>query len=337
MGKEKNIYQRKGGSTVLIRILLRLRAAFVLVASIGVLAIAGASSWLWWEAGQPRDRWFSERQGQTHAAAVVPTNLPGAQMAQSVQLVSDSGLRVFLRVIRKSVIEEPLPVLVVLGGHRTGSAAVELFGDVGERAVVALDYPYGGPQRVKGAQALGAAIPHIRQAFLDTPPAVSLAVDWLYEQAWVDRAELVMVGVSLGVPFAATAAARDERLSGLLLIHGAADNRLWLEKNLARSIDLNFLQTAAASFLHRLIYGPVFDTREHVSAVSPRPVLIVGAREDERTPDGQAELLYRSAQEPKLLRWTEGGHVDPKRSNIIDELLRIADEERSFYAPNDDA
>jgi fermentation-respiration switch protein FrsA (DUF1100 family) len=163
-------------------------------------------------------------------------------------------------------------------------------------------------------------------------PAVSLTLDWLHDQAWADNGRIVMVGASLGVPFATRAAARDERIAGLLLVHGAADNRLWLQKNIARRIDSAVLQPVLATVMHWLAYGPLFDTERHVAAVSPRPVLIVGARDDERTPAGQTELLFDAAREPKLLRWTEGRHIEPGRPDIIVELLRIADEELPFLA-----
>lgn len=297
------------------------------------LLLAAALAWLRWDAGQPREQWFSERHGQMESAAVEGIDSGGSQEAAAVNIASDSGLAVDVRVIRDAAAGERLPVLVVLGGHRTGSAAVELFGDVGNRAVVALDYPYAGPQRIRGVGETLRAIPQIRQAFLDTPPAVSLVVDWLEEQPWVDTSRIVMVGASLGVPFAAAAAARDDRLSGLLLVHGAADNRLWLQENLGRRVDLHFLQPAAATLLHWIVYGPVFETEEHVAALSPRPVLIVGAREDERTPAGQTEVLYEAAREPKMLRWTEGRHLGPERNDIIEALLRIADDERNFFDP----
>ena len=44
----------------------------------------------------------------------------------------------------------------------------------------------------------------------------------------------------------------------------------------------------------------------------------------------QTELLYQLAGEPKRLRWTEGLHIEPDRSEIIKELLAIADEEMAF-------
>lgn len=307
------------------------RAALYWMALVLLLLVAAALAWLRWDAGQPRERWFVERRGQVHSADVVPLDAGQGQRAESVRLKSDSELEVFLRVIRDDVVGERLPVLLVLGGHRTGSAAVELFGEVGDRAVVALDYPYDGPQSADGLAEIAKALPLIRQTFLDTPPAVSLVVDWLYDRSWVDRDQLVMVGASLGVPFAATTAAWDDRLTGLLLVHGALDNRLWLEKNLSRRMDLGLLQSTTATILHWFVYGPVFDTEKHVAAVSPRPVLIVGARDDERTPEGQTRALFDAAREPKMLRWTEGRHVEPGRSDIIDDLLRIADEELPFF------
>lgn len=218
-------------------------------------------------------------------------------------------------------------MLLILGGHRTGSDAVELFGNVGRRAVVALDYPYDGPERVKGFGPVVKTIPLARQAFLDTPPAVSLVVDWLLEEPWVDAAQLVIVGASLGVPFAATAAARDDRIKGALLVHGAADNRLWLEAQVARRIDTKFMHRPLATILYWLAYAPALNTPERVAQISPRPVLIIGARHDERTPAGQTELLFAAAKEPKLLRWTGGRHIQPGRNEVVRELLRIADEE----------
>lgn len=308
----------------------RVRIVVLRVTLVAVLTTTAALAWLRWDAGQPREQWFAQRHGQIHATSEEHLDAGQRQAAASVRLTSDSGLEVSLRVIRDASPRAPLPVLVLLGGHRTGSSAVELFGEVGQRAVVALDYPYSGPQSVQGLVEAAQAIPLIRKAFLDTPPAVSLTLDWLHDQPWVDRSRIVMVGASLGVPFAATAAARDDRLAGLLLVHGAADNRLWLQQNIATRVGAEFLQPAVATLLHWLAYGPVFTTKEHVAALAPRPVLIVGAREDERTPSCQTEALFDAAREPKMLRWTEGPHLDPGRSDIIEDVLEIVDEELPF-------
>jgi dienelactone hydrolase len=289
---------------------LRVLLGLVAIAAIGVSL---ALLWLRWDAGRPRDTWFDERQGTLVAAFARDRRWADGATAKTLELRSDSGLSATMRIVRPADPSSPVPVLVVLGGHRTGSDAVTLLDRSTARAIVALDYPYDGPQRTRGFFASLAVVPNVRQAFLDTPPAISLALDWLWEQPWVDRDRVVLAGASLGVPFAATAAARDRRLAGLTLVHGAADNRLWLETNIADRLRPAWL-------------------RPGVAAVSPRPVLIVGAREDERIPAGQTELLYESAGEPKKLRWTDGRHVQPGRTEVIEQLMRIVDEELTLLA-----
>lgn len=295
-----------------------------------IMSVTLSLTWLRWESSRPRDEWFSERHGQIESVAAEEPITKHGQISQSVLLISDSGLKVSFRVMRSSETDTQLPVLIVLGGHRTGSDAVELFGDVGNRSIVGVDYPYDGPDSVKGAIPIARTIPLVRQAFLDTTPAVSLILDWLVKQSWVDTEKIIIVGASLGVPFAAIAASRESRISALMLVHGAADNRLWLQTQVARRIETEILHYPLSTILYWLAYGPVFDTSKHIAAVSPRPVLIVGARDDERTPAGQAELLFDSARDPKRLRFTDGQHIQPDRQEIVAELLQIADEELSF-------
>ena len=287
-------------------------------------------TWLRWESSQPKDDWFDARQGTIDAVETETSPIGPNQLSESVRIDSETGLGVSFRVIRRDDAQTPLPVLIVLGGHRTGRDAVDLFGDPGDRAIVGIDYPYDGPEKVKGIAATAKALPLARQAILDTVPAVSLVLDWLLAQTWVDKDRIVIVGASLGVPFAAAAAARDTRIAAAILVHGAADNRLWLEVQVARRIETDALHKPLATVLNWLAYGPVFDTPRFVAMISPRPVLIVGARDDERTPAGQAELLFKSAGAPKRLRYTEGLHIQPNRPEIVGDLLKIADEELSF-------
>jgi len=312
--------------------MLRKVVLYVLLAIVVVPAVA--LTWLHWEAGRPQDDRFRERHGNLTEIAAAESVSRDGQASEFITLRSDSGLAVSLRTIRDVSSDNRLPVLVVLGGHRTGSNAVELFGHVGNRAVVALDYPYDGPEKVKGLVAIVRTIPLARRAFLDTPPAVSLVMDWLTEQPWVDTEQVVLVGASLGVPFAAASAARDERITGALLVHGAADNRLWIQTQIARRNDYRLLHRPVSTIFHWLAYGPTFDTAKNIAAIAPRPVLIIGAREDERMPTGQTEALFAAAGEPKSLRWTDGQHIEPGRSAIIAELLRIADEELPFHTVN---
>lgn len=291
-----------------------------------VLTVTATLSWLRLDAGRSLDAWFESRQGALSSVSVLESKRHNGQLSELLEITSTSGLKVTIRSIRKMRSDAVRPVLLVLGGHRTGSDAAALFGDVGEHAIIAFDYPYDGPQRVKGMRQTLNAIPLARQAFRDTPPAVSLVTDWLFTQPWVEKDQLYIVGASLGVPFATLAAARDERIRGALLVHGAADNRAWLETQVSLRLEADILHRPLATIIYWLAYGPTFSTAENIAAISPRPVLIVGARSDERTPTAQTEMLFAAAGEPKWLRWTDGAHVQPDRSQVIADLLTIADE-----------
>ena len=311
----------------MIRKLLKLLKYLVLL--VLVLTLLGLA-WLRWDAYQPRSDYFDERQGQIVSVAVTESRTPFGQKSEFVSVGSDSGLNVRFRVIRNDSTDAPLPVMIVLGGQRTGSDAVDLFGDVGDRAVVGIDYPYDGPKRVRGFSQTVSAIAPARQGFLDTVPATSLVLDWVLEQSWADPGNIIVVGGSLGVPFAARAAARDARITAAMLVHGAADNRLWLEVQIARRIESPILNVPLSYVVHWLAYGPELNTAEHVAAITPRPLVVIGARNDERTPAGEAQLLFDLAGDPKRLRYTEGLHIEGDRPEVVEALLRIANEEMPF-------
>ena len=134
---------------------------FVLIV---VLTITLSLIWLRWESGRPRDDWFGERHGQIETVATEESITEYGQLAESVRLISDSGLQVSFRTIRDGATDAPLPVLIILGGHRTGRDAVDLFGNVGRYSIVGVDYPYDGPDKVRGVIPVAKTIPLARQA-----------------------------------------------------------------------------------------------------------------------------------------------------------------------------
>src|SRR5439155_7057410 len=107
---------------------------------------------------------------------------------------------------------ERLPLVVILGGHYTGRDAARLVGDVPGVIIAALSYPFTGDPRPSAATFLR-EIPKIRAAFLDTPPAVMLALDYLLARPDVDSRRVEAIGVSLGAPFMCIAGALDSRFT----------------------------------------------------------------------------------------------------------------------------
>jgi len=291
-----------------------------LLVSFGVVLLVG------WVAVQYRsqDGYFAERRGNSHSAGTGPWQAEsGGFISQTVTVQADTGLEVNLRVLRPAGLEGPLPLVVVLGGHRTGRDAVDLIGAPGPMVVAALDYPYDGPERPRGIRQSLAMVPAARRGLRDTPPAVRLALDWLAIQPWVDPARVELMGVSLGVPLATTVTAADERISRLWLVHGSGDNRRWIAHNIGSRVKLAPLREGGAWLLYLLARGPAFDAGTLVGLVAPRPVVIIGARDDERLPEPMVEALYAAAGEPKALLWTEGGHVDRRPENV-QQVLDIA-------------
>ena len=282
-----------------------------------VVAILGL-----WRVCAPPQQYFTEFRGIiTEAKVSERTQEDGGFVGQAVTLTADTGLTVDLRVLRPTVHEGRLPLLILLGGHRTGRDAVEVLGHPGGLAVAALDYPYRGPERIRGVRQILGTIPAIQRGLLDTPPAVSLALDWLVGQPWVDPARVELMGVSLGVPFVAVAGANDERFKRVWLVHGGINNREWLANRLESRISNDAVRDVASRLLLGLAHGSSFNTGEWVHKISPRQVVVIGASEDEQMPRENVEQLYAAAREPKELQWSDGGHVRPHRVEIVRQLL----------------
>lgn len=299
----------------------------------GLLVLAAALAWWLLDHARPRHDAFLERRGApVEARLETVVEHPGGFTSQGVQLDSDSGLRVDARVLRPSAQEEPLPVLMILGGHRTGRDAVDLVGHPGQAVIVALDYPYHGEVEIRSAASFFSALGQVQQALLDTPPAALLVMDWLATQGWADTRRAELVGVSFGVPFAAVAGALDPRFQRVWLIHGGAGNRGWIEHNLRDRIPQPWLRSLAASLLHLLAHGSSFDTGQWVARIAPREVVVIGARDDKRLPEHKVWNLYQAARPPKELIWTEGGHVDPRRPALVRTLLEIVRKRQSEAA-----
>lgn len=300
----------------------------MLAAAAAVLALCAAAVVLW--IGHMRSEqgdYLLERRGTIAAATRSgPVPHPDGYLDESVSLLAHNGLAVAMRVRRPdSAAPERLPVLLLLGGHRTGKDAVEIAGAPRGVVYAAIDYPYAGSQRFDGIWEILRAIPAIQQAFLDTPPALSLALDWLLAQPWADPARTELVGVSLGVPFTTTAGALDERFRRVWLIHGAGDNRAWLDHNLREDFPGERLRDVMTEVFYTLIYGETFHTARRLREIPPRPAVVIAAREDERLPpEALTPLPAIAAREPAVdLLWTEGLHIEPDRPEVVRQLLDL--------------
>ena len=270
----------------------------------------------------PKHDYFIERAGSVEDSTIEVV-ASEAMIDDYVSLVSTSGLTAELRV-RRPASDEPAPVLLVLGGFDTGKDAVELAGAPQGIAYAALDYPYEGEESLSGFYRTARAVPDVQQAFLDSPAVLLLALDWLDEQPWVERVELV--GASLGVPFTAVAGALDERFSRTWLLHGASDNYALVEHGVRQELesDSKVLSWLVGRSLLFLCYGNSFDTVEWVRRTAPRDVVIVMAREDDFVPLDARQGFFELEDEAHVeLILTEGRHIMPGRPDELRQLLDV--------------
>lgn len=319
----------------------RLLLAVAVVAAIS----AGASAWLL------RDPvpGMRARHGTLAESRLVPVDSAGRYVNERIVMQSSSGLRAEMLMRRPGVTPtapaatqpagkaaEPQvaarrPVFIILGGHTSQERAATLIEDPGDNIVVALAYPFDGNPRVKGL-AVVPLVPRIRKALLDTPPAVMLAIDYLRARPDVDTTRIELVGASFGAPFAAMTAALDTRVSRLWLVHGAGETYTLLEHNLVRNIPWRVPRVMVAALANVLAAGPRFAPERWVPLVSPRPVIMINATEDERLPRPAIETLHNSARAPKEIIWLPGMHIRSNRKAIIEGLVKIVLERSAMPA-----
>ena len=269
----------------------------------------------------PQHDYLVERRGQL-VLAEVTASVQGGVVDELLRLESSSGLKVDARVKRPDT-GERLPVLLMLGGHDTGKDAVDLVGLPAGVAFVAPDYPYEADHHPDGFRESMAVVDDVQRAFLDAPPALSVVLDWLLEQPWVDPDRVELLGVSLGVPFAAPAGALDERFSRVWLMHGGGDNVSWVSHAGRKNIENETLRRIVARLALLLVYGNTFDTLHWIEKTAPRPVILVMARDDDYVPrEAQQPLIEIASREHVELIWTEGLHIGPERTFELQQLLQ---------------
>ncbi len=280
--------------------------------TLAALLFAGLAGSLWLTR-DPEPGMIARRSTIAAVEEGAPT-IEGNHEIRNVTLRAASGIEVDLTIKRPLLDEtspERRPIALLLGGHRRGRNAVQFIPDAGGMIVAALSYPYAGEPKPDALEFVG-DIPNIRQAFLDTPPAIMLALDYLLAQPDVDPTWVELVGVSLGGPFVTIAAALDDRVSRVWVVHGSAGSYGPLEVSMRREIPIPGVRQLAAGLSALIINGPRMAPERWVHRVAPRPFVMVNARNDERMPRYLVERLFESAKEPKRIVWLPGGHV---RSN----------------------
>lgn len=294
------------------------RRVALVIGALVVVAIAGIA----WLVRDPLPR-FQSRRSSLAAATPGAASREGDFILTPVRLVATSGLAVDM-VVRRATSDSGrrLPVAIILGGPYRGHEAARMVGDTRGVVVAAMSYPFTGNPRPDAATFLR-EIPKIRAAFLDTPPAIMLAVDYLLREPDVDSTRVEAIGVSLGAPFVTVAGAIDPRITRVWAVHGSGGSYRPLEANMRRTIKFAPLRMLAAGIANVIIAGPRLDPVGWVGQISPRSFMMVNAIDEERLPKSSVEALYEAARDPKEQIWMSGAHVHGDSATIarISEIV----------------
>lgn len=253
----------------------------------------------------------------------------------AIRLANERGIvvRGYLKVPRhEEDANETFPVLILLGGLRTGRHTIDYVDNTRGVILLALDYPYEGKKERFGVGEFIRAIPRIRDAIIRTVPAAMMSVDYLLTRNDVDAERIVVVGGSVGALFTPAVAATDTRIAGAAMLFGAGDTQRLMRANLKMPGWL----ARPASWLGSILVSPVEPTK-YVGDISPRPVFMLNGRGDPRMPERCSRLLHEAAREPKRVRWIDAGHVEIRSEEFHDLVSReLADwlVERDLIAPD---
>jgi hypothetical protein len=264
-------------------------------------------------------------QGILTAVESEPAVLDGGVRETRYRLTAATGLQVEL-ALREALADSALPagtkrpLFLILGGQRRGAGAGALLGERPGLLIASLEYPFDGDQDAKGLALLG-EVPAIRRAFYATPPGVSLALDHLLSLPRIDSARVELVGASFGAPFATIAAARDPRVSRLWVAHGGGRPLLMIERGLERDVPFAPLRWPVALLADLLASGPRFAPERFIGRVSPRPVIMLNAMDDERIPRASVDALWAAVKEPREQVWLPGLHMQGSRPEVLRTLV----------------
>jgi len=265
---------------------------------------------------------FVVRKGQIAESRETATWTIGDDVLTEVTLTSTSGLEVELTVRVPSDATSPRPLIILLAGKGTGRDAVRYTAETRGVVVAALSYPYRGDEDA-GTLALVLDLPAIQKALLDTIPAIMLAVDWLTAQPYVDPDRVELVGGSFGAFLVSVPGAIDERFRRVWLVHGGGQPTLVLEHGLREHIRFAPARRVAAMLLGAAAYSHHLAPEKWVGKISPRPVIVISALDDESIPRESVETLHSALGQPSEVIWMSGGHVMPDREEIIEQITDV--------------
>jgi len=217
------------------------------------------------------------------------------------------------------------PAFILLGGLVTGKDVIDLVGDVSYADSViflSMDYVYEGKKKFKGLEILG-SLGKIRWAVFNSISGILVLTDYLCSRKDIDKSRIFLAGVSFGGFFSTTDGGIDDRIKAVISVYSGGDIKNLLIYSLIRDqhIKGKTINKILGSFGAFLIKPA--EPLLYVDKISPRPLLIISGKKDERIPPRFVKKLYDRAKAPKDIIWLETNHIHPTKSEITQKITEI--------------
>lgn len=251
-----------------------------------------------------------------------PADSAGAREHRRLVLMSTGGETIRITVnLPAPAPARPLPVLILLGGLRTGQNNVKYVSKPGDNVIIGYEYPIA--KKIRFGPAIIWEAPALRSAVLQVPGQVAAVIRWTRAQPWADPARVSVLGISLGALYlpAVHRLARDHDLplGPAIMAYGGADIAALLSNRLDIGPRwLRDLLAASAAVLLRPVEPAL-----HLPGLRGEFLLIIGA-DDSLIPEASARLMQELTPQPKTVIRLEGGHIRGGKTELAKTIVAIS-------------
>lgn len=214
----------------------------------------------------------------------------------------------------------PMPVIIVLGGMRTGIENIRPIQNAGDNVLIGYDWPLPADVSISGG--LNALSFDMRDRALSVPGQVEAILSWLDGQPWADTQRVSLLGYSLGAMVAPSVqrvlAEAGHRVGWTVLAYGGTDlgDIVAANPHLRPDWAKPLLGLAADRLLIPL------EPAEHLAHLQGRFLLLDGSA-DRIIPAASAARLRTLTPEPKTAQTLEGDHMSlaADQARLLAEII----------------
>ncbi len=211
----------------------------------------------------------------------------------------------------------PVPCLVILhglGGSKEIMAGYALASAKFGYASLVID-EYGQGERGPLKAAPGGQAAQLATTVSQTAVDVRRGIDFLATRSEIDSQRLGLAGVSLGAIIGTVVSGVEPRIKAAVLISGGGDWGLILKTLSSRNASVGGRDTSAFKKIDfaalNVLLAPE-DPLTFAPHIAPRPILMLGGRQDTTIVPKAQQELFDAARQPKQIVWyPQCGHVPP--------------------------